>query len=125
MDVQLEEGARVLINFEQVGAIVTKVKVNGGDAGMLVWRPLELDITDLARTGTNRVEIELTNSCRNLLGPHHHVGGELFGVGPDSFKGTPGWLDRGKTETTWVDRYNFVEFGLTAPVKLVQVTRGK
>ncbi len=33
----------------------------------------------------------MTNSLRNLLGPHHHAGGELKGVSALSFAGAGGW----------------------------------
>jgi hypothetical protein len=75
------------------------------------------------------VEIELTNSLRNLLGPHHHPGGELNEVGPVSFTGNSGWPSNNKgggesdwydlrltgKPTYWRDDYYLIPFGLLEP----------
>ncbi|NOU87746.1 hypothetical protein GC102_18490 [Paenibacillus sp. LMG 31460] len=60
------------------------------------------------------IAVEMANSCRNLLGPHHHIKGELYKVGPDSFKDKPGWTDKDIEQNTpiYTDRYTFVRFGL-------------
>lgn len=54
---------------------------------MVFWRPYILDISEFVKEGKNRLEIELTNSNRNLLGPHHNPEGESLSVGPGSFSG--------------------------------------
>ena len=39
--------------------------------------PYRLDVTDFVPEGENiQLRLELTGSCRNLLGPHHHIDGE-------------------------------------------------
>lgn len=97
-------------------AIVTKLFVNGYEARTFLWEPYEADITQWLHTGENLIEIELTNSCRNLLGPHHHIQGEIYKVGPSSFTDTPGWTDKDVEKGThmYTDRYCFVQFGLPA-----------
>ena len=65
--------------------------------------PWEIEITGAVREGDNQVEVELTNSLRNLLGPHHHTGGELNGVGPVTFTGNPGWPSNTGGESNWYD----------------------
>ena len=82
----------------------------------------EVHITEYVIEGENTITIELFASNRNLLGPHHHIGGELFSVGPDSFSGKWSWVEKkSETETTtpqisqqnyWQDDYCFVKFGL-------------
>ncbi|MRN56023.1 hypothetical protein [Paenibacillus monticola] len=42
-----------------------------------LWEPYEADITPFLQSGSNRIELVLTNSCRNLLEPHHHLKGEV------------------------------------------------
>jgi len=106
-------GRSVCLELDPPDAIVTRVRVNGREAGVLAWRPYLLDISEYCQEGENTLEIELTNSCRNLLGPHHHIDGELFAVGPGSFTGKRFWTDRPDApENTWTDRYCFVRFGL-------------
>ncbi len=97
-------------------AIVTRLRVNGLDVRTFLWEPYEADITSFLRMGTNTVELELVGSCRNLLGPHHHIKGEVYKVGPDSFKDKPGWTDSDLDKNTciYTERYTFVRFGPAA-----------
>ncbi|GGG12906.1 hypothetical protein GCM10010912_66660 [Paenibacillus albidus] len=97
-------------------AIVTKLIINGVEVRTFLWAPYHVDITRWLNCGSNVIELELTNSCRNLLGPHHHIKGEVYKVGPDSYKDTPGWTDKDLDRDTRVyqQRYAFVRFGLAA-----------
>lgn len=96
-------------------AITARLLVNGEEVKTFLWEPYAADITAFLRPGENTIELELANSCRNLLGPHHHVKGELHKLGPDSFKDKPGWTDRDLPPETniYVERYAFVRFGLS------------
>ena len=78
--------------------------VNGAAPSVFLWAPYEADITAQAHAGKNTLAVTLTNSCRNLLGPHHHTAGELYSVGPFSFLKGAG--------SAWEDRYNLVRLGL-------------
>jgi hypothetical protein len=51
---------------------VAEVLVNGESAGIIGWEPYELDISDLIKKGRNEVEVKVTGSLKNLLGPHHN-----------------------------------------------------
>ncbi len=95
-------------------AAVCRLAVNGQEAERFLWEPYEADITSYLRQGDNTITLELANSCRNLLGPHHHIKGEVYKIGPDSFKDKPGWTDKDIPPGTgiWTDRYAFVRFGL-------------
>ncbi len=103
---------KAYISLENMEAVVAKVSINGKEAGEVIWRPCSIEVTGFLKKGTNLVEITLTGSCRNLFGPHHHILGEPIGIGPDSFRGVAGWLDPGRSNSTWTDRYNFLPFGL-------------
>ena len=105
-----------VIYFEHIDAITCHVKINGIDLGTLFRRPWRLDIKGFLKDGNNKIELTLKNSLRNLLGPHHHVMGELANVGPYSFscrdfsaslgESKPtAWYEKKKTETTsWLER---------------------
>jgi len=111
----LEAGRRAVLEFPRLEAIVTRVSVNGEEAGHLPWRPWRLDVTDRLQAGRNAFEIEVFSSCRNLLGPHHHSEGELTGVGPRSFYGGNAWAaDPRAEDDIWRDEYSFVPFGIIA-----------
>lgn len=49
------------------GEDVLEVTVNGGAARVLPWHPYELDVTSEIKTGTNRIELRVTNTLINLL----------------------------------------------------------
>lgn len=97
-------------------AIVTRLFINGTEVRTFLWEPYTADISGLLQAGENSIMLELTGSCRNLLGPHHHIKGEVYKIGPDSFKDKPGWTDKDLPPDTHVyqDRYAFVRFGLTS-----------
>jgi len=115
-----QEG-RVLLDLGRPDAIVARVRVNDKPAGELLWAPWSIEITDLLEEGDNEIVIELTNSCRNLLGPHHHAGGELYGVGPTQFSAAgPDWLDASTGQKgNWDDRYCLVRFGTGQTPRIV------
>lgn len=121
---RIEPGRRYVLRFPAFGAIVVRAEVNGHETAPLVFSPFETDVTELIRAGENTLAVTMTNSLRNMLGPHHHKGGELIAVGPLSFTGETSWtgVDRGETDwydvrTTdkqpgiWRDDYYMVPFG--------------
>jgi len=112
---EIPEG-RAYVSIEGMEAIVAEVHLNGKGAGKVAWHPYSIEVTGLLKEGINLLEITLTGSCRNLLGPHHHVLGEPIGVGPDSFRGVACWLDPEGMESTWTDVYNFLPFGVLGDV---------
>ncbi len=97
-----DAGHRVILKLNRPDAIVTKVYANGKLVKTFTWAPYSVDITDEIADGENEITMELVNSLRNLLGPHHHAEGELYAVGPHSFNEEP----------MWTDRYCFVRFGI-------------
>lgn len=124
---------RYVLCFPAFGAIVLCAEVNSNPTDPLVFSPFETDVTDLVREGENVLAVTLTNSLRNMLGPHHHIGGELIAVGPLSFTGESSWTgsDRGeadwydvrltdKTPGIWRDDYHMVPFGPLSAVRIEQ-----
>lgn len=116
-------GKKYFISFPFFEAIVLKIKINGTEFAPMLYSPWEFDITNAIKEGHNDIEIVLTNSLRNLLGPHHHSWGELIDVGPSSFTGNPIWPNQGGEEnwydlringnpTLWRDDYSIIPFGL-------------
>ena len=58
---------QLFLKFDRVGA-AAEVKINGGQAGVLLWRPYSLDITDFVVQGENSIEVTVANTAANLLG---------------------------------------------------------
>lgn len=59
------------VKLNQWVGTVAEVKVNGKSAGIIAFDPYELYITPYLQKGTNRIEVWVTGSHKNLLGPHH------------------------------------------------------
>ena len=78
------------------------------DGGFRGFAAQFLPTGNLFRGGANRIDIELTNSNRNLLGPHHAEVREPLSVGPGTFK-----------NQVFIDKYNFIPFGITRGVRIV------
>jgi hypothetical protein len=117
VDVDMNEWTKAKWSFGvPPDTIVSRLFVNGEEVRAFLWEPYDAEITSLLRKGENLIEVEMSSSCRNLLGPHHHIKGEIYKVGPDSFKDKPGWTDKDLDKTTniYTDRYTFVRFGLHA-----------
>ena len=107
-----------------IDAQVAIIELNGQVIDTLVWSPWETEITGALRKGKNDIKITLVSSLRNLLGPHHHPGGELIRVGPGSFGGAGGfpdpsgdrfWYDlriNSPVLKLWRDDYHFIPFGI-------------
>ena len=62
----VQENARLEIDLGMVKD-VAEVRVNGKDAGTLLFRPYRADITALVRPGENALEVTVTNTLLNYL----------------------------------------------------------
>lgn len=119
--VHRQEGKRVLLDYGKQNAPLAKLYVNGRLVKESLWAPYTADITDYVSEGENELCFELFASNRNLLGPHHHIDGECYNVGPESFTGRWSWVERkseadatdieDKFKNYWTDTYCFVRFG--------------
>ena len=85
-----------------VDATVVEAAINGKSLGKRAWRPFDFAIPSGLLQAQNEIELTLTGTLRNLLGPHHHTGGELFSVSPGSFR----------DYAHFTDDYCFVPFGV-------------
>jgi hypothetical protein len=59
-------GTRAFLDVP-TGDDVIEVSVNGRSAGVRLWDPYEVEVTDLLEPGTNEVAIAATNTLANLL----------------------------------------------------------
>ena len=51
---------------------VAEVSVNGQPAGVIGFPPYRADLTGFIKQGVNKIDIKVTGSLKNLLGPHHN-----------------------------------------------------
>ncbi len=68
---EAEEDQGYKVKLNEWNGTVARVKVNGEKAGIIGWRPYELDVTRWIDQGENEVTVEVVGSFKNLLGPHH------------------------------------------------------
>lgn len=81
---KLDKKGRVKYRQVKLMSIVSRVFVNGQEAGFLCWKPYQLDISDYVIKGKNKITVEVMNSLQNLLGPHDILEPEGL-VSPGSF----------------------------------------
>ena len=103
-------GKKLVFNKRGINAI--RVKVNGKQVKTLLYTPFELDISPYLTEGENTVTLTAVNNLRNLLGPHHNTGGELYAVAPSSFYGEPCLWNGYWKGAYYTDKYCFVETSL-------------
>ena len=122
------KGQRVFLELPALDATLAKVRVNGADAGAIVWAPYEVEITPFVKGGPNCIEIELVGSLRNLLGPHHRSNGEPDDCWRTAFNYDPDMANvehAEEAEGAWTDDYFVIHFGLrgAARIKYFQVRK--
>ena len=89
-----------------------KIKVNGQDAGNILWRPFELDITSFVKQGSNKLEVEVVSSLQNSWGPlHEKIGDDNFWCGPEAFT----------QEYILKEGINSFDYGLLGGAEIVEI----
>ena len=99
-----EKGLRYKIRFPRAEAITVSVKVNGKSISTVFCSPWEADVTNALKPGENTVEMILTGSLRNLLGPSHCIGGEFNMIGPATFSGRQSWPNLEAGDNDWYEK---------------------
>ncbi|MBR2651166.1 MAG: hypothetical protein IKD45_05850 [Clostridia bacterium] len=61
------------------------VTVNGTEAGVRMYAPYEIDISEYLHTGENTLEVKIVNNLRNMQGPYHMRDIDSGRVSPPSF----------------------------------------
>ena len=116
------EGCRLSVC--DVSASGVRIELNGTDMGYVFAPPYTVDISSALREGENSLKLHITNSLRNLIGPHHLPYGERGGVRGDYDNSDLGWMGavdptdnswykhRSPDTALWTESYLFAPFGV-------------
>lgn len=80
--ITVDSDCEARLSFARPDAGVTEISVNG-QRRALYWAPYECRVA--LKAGENELRVTLTNSCRNMLGPHYSRDADSYGVGPHSY----------------------------------------
>ncbi len=100
----IDSALGVKISIKNWTGTVASVEVNDQEAGIIGWRPYELDISNHIQPGKNKVEVIVYGSPRNLLGPHYYDPPEGIAT-PWSWNTAPQSQPPG-------NEYSLIEYGL-------------
>jgi hypothetical protein len=113
--------------------VISEVKLNGKNLGILWKPPFRVEITDAIKTGTNHLEIEITNTWANrLIGDEKYPEKQIWHRAPralDDYIEIPQWVKEGtqrpatgrRTFATWSwykENDPLLPSGLLGPVQL-------
>jgi len=107
-----KKGARTILRLQNPSGTLFIVRVNGAEAGRILWRPYNVDLTPHLKAGKNSLEIEVVSSGQNAHGPLHVRHGDSFlWFGPNAF------------EDEWAVKKEFslFDYGLLGGAELVVV----
>ncbi|MCK9266064.1 hypothetical protein M0P98_04170 [bacterium] len=86
-DIALKKGKRVFLKLLNPSGTLFNVRVNGRDAGKILWSPYCIEITSFVKNGNNKIEVELVSSLQNMWGPlHEREGDDNMWVGAIAFE---------------------------------------
>jgi len=106
------KGVHTFLRLRNPSGTLFIVRVNGVEAGRILWRPYALDLTDALKSGENSLEIEVVASSHNALGPLHvREGDDLRWFGPNSFE----------DENVLKEEFSLFDYGLLGGAELVHV----
>jgi hypothetical protein len=104
--------------FVQLGeweGTVATVIVNKQAAGIVAYPPYKLDITRFLKVGNNSIEVKVTGSLKNLLGPHHNS--------PKPGLVSP-WLWRNVKQYPAGKDYDTYDYGLMKDFNIIRSRKG-
>ncbi len=107
VSVNKDDKTNYYVGFKKLNCPAAHIYINERFAGDISFAPHSVDATPLLKNGKNKITVKLFSGNRNLLGPHHHVDGELYDVSPHTFTTTK----KSDGTNAWRDEYSFVIFG--------------
>jgi hypothetical protein len=66
-----EPRGKYAVDLDSWAGTIAEVTVNGQAATVIAFPPYTTDVTSLIKPGINKIDVKVTGSLKNLLGPHH------------------------------------------------------
>ena len=73
------------VTLRGLGMNSVHISVNGKEAGVKLYAPYDVDISEYLKVGENTIEIKIVNNLRNMQGPLHLDANDGAWIGPASF----------------------------------------
>lgn len=102
---------KIKVRLNDWNGTVAEVVVNGDSSGIIGWKPYELDITKQLKDGENQVEVIVTGSLKNLMGPHH--------FNPEPGFVTPWSFFKALAHQPTGSEYDLIDYGLFEDFEIV------
>lgn len=103
------------VKLGQWNGSIAEVWVNGEKAGVVAWRPYELDVTPLLKQGDNEIVVKVTGSLKNTFGFFYNKNDNWI-FGPHSWNRAPEKIPQ-------ASEYHLMDYGLIEPFALVRVNK--
>jgi hypothetical protein len=120
--------SKIALKIDKFDAAVAGAYINGKLAGYFFSEKSLIDITDLLNDDSKELKIVLYGTLRNLLGPHHHIEGEILQVSPfhccptfenrDDTSDILEWAKGKKQPFDWKHRYCCIGFGDIGSIRI-------
>jgi len=91
---------------------IAEVSVNGKWAGVIAFPPYNLNVTKLIQPGTNTIDVKVTGSLKNLMGPHFNDPAPGM-TGPGHWRNVKNYPD-GRD-------YQLLDYGLMEDFELLKI----
>ena len=112
VELSKEEASQIkILKFSPRGVNTWRLKFNGYELEPCSWGPYAYFVKYIIRPGVNTIEFEFTTSLRNMLGPHHQVEAEPYGIWTLSWSREANFAGYEAPKTQ--DGFCFVETGIS------------
>ena len=111
--VEYQNDKRYFVKLNDWNGTLVHILVNSKKVGIIGWKPFQLEITDYLNPGENSVEVVVTGSLKNQLGPHHNNPAHGL-VTPWSFFFAPLHQPHG-------DQYDLLDYGLLSDYDIIEL----
>lgn len=113
ISIEKTAGTSFKVKLNQWNGSMAEVWVNGEVAGLIAWKPYELDVTPLLKDGANEIAVKIIGSLKNTFGFFYNKNDSWI-FGPHSWNAAPEKIPDSSA-------YYLVDYGLFEPFKLVRV----